>query len=220
MAHSEEVSARRSTVEEWTGALAESTGSPGGGAAAGVMLAIAYSLTSMVAGYTEADGDLGDELNGLRKRAADGRETALRLADEDAAASKSFGSAFRLQRGPGRAEAIRDASVEAARASAAVGKQGTDAVADLEWLARHGNPALVADVAVACGALRAAVAGARTNVSFDLSSLTAGGESLADVREEHPVLWQTVRDLDAVLARIDHLAAEIEGRAGPTPAGD
>ncbi|MET0713287.1 MAG: cyclodeaminase/cyclohydrolase family protein, partial [Mycetocola sp.] len=106
------------------------------------------------------------------------------------------------------------ASVEAARASAAVGKQGTDAVADLEWLARHGNPALVADVAVACGALRAAVAGARTNVSFDLSSLTSGGESLADVREEHPVRWQTVRDLDAVLARIDGLAAEIEGRAG------
>jgi formiminotetrahydrofolate cyclodeaminase len=217
MRNSEKVSARRSTIDEWTEALAASTGSPGGGAASGVMLAIAYGLTSMVAGYTQVEGDLERDCAELRQRARRGRETALRLADQDAAASESFGSAFRLERGKQREDAIRDASVEAARASAALGKQGTEALADLEWLARHGNPALIADVAVACGALRAAIAGARTNVSFDLGSLTSSGQSLADVREQHPVLWETVQELDVVLGHIDRLTGEIEGRA--TPAG-
>ena len=215
MDNSAKVTARRSTIEDWTGALAESTGSPGGGAASGVMLAIAYSLTSMVAGYTSVDGDPGDELTALRRRAVSGRETALGLADRDAAASETFGSAFRLERGKGREEAIREASVQAAEASAALGAQGTEVVGDLEWLTRHGNPALIADVAVACGALRAAIAGARTNVSFDLGSLTSSGETLAEVRARHPVLWRTVHELDAVLERIDRLSAEIEGRTAP-----
>ncbi|GHD41662.1 formiminotransferase-cyclodeaminase [Mycetocola manganoxydans] len=206
-------SARASTVDRWTAALAESTGSPGGGAASGVMLAIAYSLTSMVAGYTSVSDSLADELSALRARATAGRKTALLLADSDAAASESFGSAFRLKPHEGRADAIRDASVEAAHASADLGKQGAAAVGDLEWLAEHGKPALIADVAVACGALRAAVAGARANVNFDLSALESGSAgSSAPVAEEHPVLWETVQELDAVLARIDRLAAEIEGR--------
>jgi formiminotetrahydrofolate cyclodeaminase len=212
----DDVSARRSTIDDWTEALSGSTGSPGGGAASGVMLAIAYGLTSMVAGYTQVEGELEAERTSLRGRARRGRETALRLADQDAAASERFGSAFRLQRGKQRDDAIREASVEAARASAELGNQGTDAVADLEWLARHGNPALIADVAVAYGALRAAIAGARTNVSFDLASLTSSGESLEEVRERHPVLWRTVQDLDVVLRRIDRLSGEIEHRATPT----
>lgn len=212
MDNSSTVSARRSTIEDWTAALAEPTGSPGGGAAAGVMLAIAYSLTSMVAGYTAVEGDLARELSALRDRAVAGRETALRLADQDAEASKSFGSAFTREPGEEREQAIRDASLAAASASADVGKHGTDAVGDLEWLAHHGNPALIADVAVACGALRAAVAGARANVSFDLGSLTSTGDSVSDVRDRHPALWETVQQLDEVLARIDRLASEIEGR--------
>lgn len=212
MENSSKVSARQSTIEDWTAALAEPTGSPGGGAAAGVMLAIAYSLTSMVAGYTEVEGDLARELSALRDRAVAGRETALRLADQDAEASKSFGSAFTREPGEEREQAIRDASLAAASASADVGKHGTDAVGDLEWLAHHGNPALIADVAVACGALRAAVAGARANVSFDLGSLTSTGDSVSDVRDRHPALWETVQQLDEVLARIDRLAGELEGR--------
>src|SRR5690606_25569744 len=99
-------SARASTVDQWTAALAESTGSPGGGAASGVMLAIAYSLTSMVAGYTSVSDSLADELSALRARATAGRKTALLLADSDAAASESFGSAFRLKPHEGRADAI------------------------------------------------------------------------------------------------------------------
>jgi len=203
-------------VEAWTEALAESTGSPGGGAGTGVMLAIAASLTSMVAGYTEAEGEQESELAALHGRAKELRRTALRLADDDAAASKAFGAAFRLDPGPERDDAIHRASVDAAKASAVLGGKAMDAIEDLGWLASHGNPALIADVVVAFGALRAAIAGARTNVSFDLGSLTSAGAELEEVREQHPRLWDTVSRLSEALDRIDELTASVDGKAAPT----
>jgi hypothetical protein len=53
-------------------------------------------------------------------------------------------------------------------------------------------------------------------MSFDLGSLTSSGESIEGVREQHPLLWKTVQELDAVLDRIDRLTAEIEGKAVPS----
>ncbi|MFE4197563.1 cyclodeaminase/cyclohydrolase family protein [Paenarthrobacter sp. NPDC056912] len=213
MNDSASVTTQGSTVEDWTKALAESTGSPGGGAGTGVMLAIAASLTSMVAGYTE-DGHV--ELADLHGRARALRETALHLADEDAAASRAFGAAFRLDPGREREDAIHRASVDAAKASAVLGERAIEAIEDLGWLASHGNPALIADVVVAFGALRAAIAGARTNVSFDLSSLTSAGADLAKVRKDHRSLWETVGRLSDALDRIDQLTASVDGKAAPT----
>ena len=218
MADSEAVTTQRSTVEDWTRALAESIGSPGGGAGAGLMLAVAASLTSMVAGYTEPEEHQRAELANVHARARSLREAALRLADDDASASQAFGAAFRLEPGPDREEAIHRASVEAAKASAVLGERAIDAIGDLGWLASNGNPALIADVVVAFGALRAAVTGARTNVSFDLAALTSAGATLEHVREQHPALWATVEHLNAALDRIDELTAEIDHRAAPTDA--
>jgi formiminotetrahydrofolate cyclodeaminase len=180
------------------------------------MLAIAASLTSMVAGYTEIDDHRRQELANIHVRARSLREAALRLADEDASASQAFGAAFRLEPGPERDDAIHRASVDAAKASAVLGDRAIDAIADLGWLAVNGNPALVADIVVAFGALRAAVAGARTNVSFDLAALTKTGGTLEQVREQHPVLWATVERLTSALDEIDGLTAGIDHRAAPT----
>lgn len=210
-----EVTTQESTVEEWTRALAESTGSPGGGAGTGLMLAVAASLTSMVAGYSDEEDDGGEPAR-IRERAQALRKEALRLADDDASASKAFGAAFRLERGPGRDEEIRRASLEAAASSAVLGERAIEAIDDLAWLATNGNRSLVADVVVAFGALRAAVAGARTNVSFDLGSLRSAGTSLEQVREQQPDLWAAVEKLSEAMDRIDALAADIDHRAAPT----
>ncbi|WP_440708702.1 cyclodeaminase/cyclohydrolase family protein [Herbiconiux sp. YIM B11900] len=218
-----------STVQEWTRELAESTGSPGGGAGAGVMLAIAASLTSMVAGYTEAPETEQAEpeqaepahespVEAIRSRARALRETALRLADADADASNAFGAAFRLEKGEERTRAIREASLAAARSSAELGRRAIEALDDLAWLAEHGNPALISDVVVGLGALRAALAGARTNVSFDLGSLRSTGLSLPQIHDAEPELWSAVGDLDRALARIDALTARSDDRAAPTDA--
>ncbi|MBT2587589.1 cyclodeaminase/cyclohydrolase family protein [Arthrobacter sp. ISL-95] len=218
MNDSESITTQLSTVEEWTGALAESKGSPGGGAGTGVMLSIAASLTSMVAGYTEAEKSQQEELAGIHSRARELRQTALQLADDDASASNAFGAAFRLDPGPEREEAIHRASVDAAKASAVLGERALDAIEDLGWLASNGNPALIADVVVGFGALRAAIAGARTNVSFDLASLTSAGAALEEVREQHPQLWNTVGRLSDALDRIDQLTADVDEKAAPTEA--
>lgn len=215
MNDSESVTTQLSTVEEWTRALAESSGSPGGGAGTGVMLSIAASLTSMVAGYTEAEKNQQEELAGIHSRARELRQTALQLADDDASASNAFGAAFRLDPGPEREKAIHRASVDAAKASAVLGERAIDAIEDLGWLALNGNPALIADVVVGFGALRAAITGARTNVSFDL---TSAGTDLEHVREEHPHLWNTVSRLSDALRRIDELTAGVDKKAAPTEA--
>jgi len=97
-----------------------------------------------------------------------------------------------------------------------LGHRAIDAIGDLGWLASSGNPALIADIVVAFGALRAAVTGARTNVSFDLAALTSAGATLESVREQHPALWATVEHLNAALERIDELTAGIDHRAAPT----
>ncbi|ADX72903.1 methenyl tetrahydrofolate cyclohydrolase [Pseudarthrobacter phenanthrenivorans Sphe3] len=218
MTERDAVTTQRSTVQEWTRALAESKGSPGGGAGTGVMLAIAASLASMLAGYTEPKEHQRGDLAALHARALSLREEALRLADGDAAASEAFGAAFRLDRGRERDEAIHRASVDAAKASALLGERAVAAIDDLGWLASHGNPALIADVVVGFGALRAAVAGARTNVSFDLATLRSAGATLQEVEEQHPALWAAVQQLTAALERIDHLTASVDHRAAPTDA--
>ncbi len=211
-----EVTTQGSTVEEWTQALAESTGSPGGGAGTGVMLAVAASLASMVAGYTEPGADQQQTLDELRDRARKLRSEALQLADEDSTASRAFGAAFRLEPGEERDNAIREASVDAAHASAVLGRRAVQAIDDLAWLAVHGNKALIADVVVAFGALRAAVAGARTNVSFDLGTLRSTGATLEQIREQQPELWASVERLTGALERIDALTEQIDSRAAPT----
>ncbi|WP_461190074.1 cyclodeaminase/cyclohydrolase family protein [Arthrobacter sp. Z4-13] len=216
MTDTEAVTTQGSTVEEWTQALAEAKGSPGGGAGTGVMLAIAASLASMVAGYTEPGQGLGGQLTDLHARARSLRKTALQLADDDAAASEAFGAAFRLEPGQERDRAIHRASVNAAKASAVLGERAMEAIEDLGWLAANGNQALIADIVVAFGALRAAVTGARTNVSFDLATLRSAGATLEQIREEHPVLWATVHQLNSGLDRIDELTARVDHRAAPT----
>ncbi|THG30089.1 cyclodeaminase/cyclohydrolase family protein [Naasia lichenicola] len=203
------------TVDDWTMALAESTGSPGGGAATGVMLAISAGLTSMVAGYSSEHGD-PERISEIVERARGLRSRALALADDDAAASKAFGAAFAQPSGDERKRAIQVASVDAAGVSAELGRSAMSAVADLHWLGAHGNPALIADVAVAFGALRAAIVGARTNVSFDLASLTSAGEDLAEVRNGHPQLWGLVLEFDAALTQIDAITTGLDGRVAPT----
>lgn len=210
------VSARTSPIDDWTRALSRSVGAPGGGAATGVMLAIAASLASMVAGYTETTADSATELTALRRRTEALRVTALQLADADAVASRRFGAAFAREPGPDRDAAIRDASLDAARSSAALGTQAVAAVDDLEWLKQHSATALVADLAVALSAVRGALTGARANLSFDLGSLTGVGQSLDDVRASYPGLWTAVHDFDRAVARVDRIGEEIDDRAAPT----
>jgi len=203
----DDVSTNTLTVDEWMHALAQPTGAPGGGAAAGVMLSIAGGLMAMVAGYSEA------ETAELEARVSQLNSDALRLAEDDARASRDFGAAFR-EEGAEREEAILAASLKAAESSADLGHRALSAIPDLEWLAANGKPALIADVAVAVAALRATVSGARANLSFDLRALHGAGD---EVRREHPDLWSAIDDLATARSRLDALANQVEARLSISP---
>ncbi len=84
-----------------------------------------------------------------------------------------------------------------------MGHLAVAAVDDLAWLTDHGNPALIADVVVAFGALRAALSGARVNVGFDLANLQSAGMSLDEIRMQQPLLWASTTDFDRAIDRID-----------------
>lgn len=202
MEDTDAVTTQDSRVEDWTG----------------LMLAVAASLASMVAGHTEPDERERAELHLVRMQAQALRKDALRLADQDPVASRAFGAAFGLEPRADRDDAISLASVAATKASAELGMRAIEAIDGLAWLAVHGNVALIADVVVAFGALRATVAGARTNASFDLALFTSHGNTLDPIREEHPELWAKVSDVNATLERIDSLREGIDHRAAPTDA--
>ena len=123
---------------------------------------------------------------------------------------------------PDRQSAISRASIDAAKASAVLGMRAIDAIDSLAWLPAClpacGNRALVADVVVAFGALRATVSGARTNVSFGLAALSSGGCTPELTKQQHPSLWAMVGELNAALDRIDALTGQIDHLATPTDA--
>ncbi|WP_368498438.1 cyclodeaminase/cyclohydrolase family protein [Herbiconiux sp. A18JL235] len=198
-----EVSAGRSRLSDWTEALAEAHGDPGGGAASAVMLSMAAALTAMTAGYSAAGrfGDAPDDPEWERRRAAiehDARRlraTALELADTDAAVSGAFAPAYALDDRQERREAVAEVSAAATRTSQLIGEAALTLPDHLDWLARHGNPALHADVAVARAALRGALSGACTNLTAD------GGDELTG-------------DERASLARFEEAIARLDASAG------
>ncbi|WP_291044958.1 cyclodeaminase/cyclohydrolase family protein [Herbiconiux sp.] len=215
-----EVSARQSGLREWTARLAEPVGDPGGGAAAGVMLAMAASLAAMAAAYTaperyEAAADTSDgheqvqqrerERAAIAGRAAALRERALELADLDGDASQQFGEAFGIRKEAEREHAIREASLDAATSSESLGDAALPLVADLEWLHTHANPAVHADVVVACAALRGAVAGARANLVADTGILASHTDGDPAAESARPELDAAADRLTAAIARLDQL---------------
>jgi formiminotetrahydrofolate cyclodeaminase len=157
-------------LDGWLGALAQPSGSPGGGAASGVMLGIAASLLRMVAEYTDDDArasECGDRL-------AESRGEVLAAVEADGVASADFGAALALPTDdPDRDRRVGEAAVDAAESSAQLGGIGIRLVAEVRLLAEIGNPHLSADLAVAVEALRAGAAGALINLRGDLKMARA-----------------------------------------------
>jgi hypothetical protein len=78
-------------------------------------------------------------------------------------------------------------------------------VADLEWLHAHANPAVHADVVVACAALRGALAGARANLVADTGILASHTDGDPAAESARPELDAAADRLTAAIARLDQL---------------
>jgi formiminotetrahydrofolate cyclodeaminase len=148
------------SLEDWLDRLGEPTGAPGGGAASGIMMAIAASLLHMVAAYTRGD----ERADAAGQRLQKLRAAALGAAEADGVRSAELGSALAHPEDHTRDHRVRDAAIGGAVSSARLGDAGIGLVEELHLLAGIGNPALSADLIVAAEALAAGLGGALTNL--------------------------------------------------------
>jgi formiminotetrahydrofolate cyclodeaminase len=151
-------------LDLWLEELAQASGSPGGGAACGVMLGVAAALLRMVARYTT-----GEQASRCATRLVQRRRDALREARSDSLRSADLGAALKAPAGDAhRDDSVREAALAAAESSAALGAVGVALVGELKLLAEIGNPHVAADLAVAAEALAAGLAGSAVNLRADL----------------------------------------------------
>lgn len=155
--------------------LAAKSPTPGGGAAASAVAALAAALGSMVLAYSVgrkalAEHDAGNRAAAGRLGAA--RERLLDLAEEDARAYALLAELNRLTPDDPRRRAERPAAVQAAiDAPMQVLEEAARLLADFEALAGTTNRYLRSDLAIAGVLAEAAVASAAWNVRINLPEL-------------------------------------------------
>lgn len=194
-------------MDDWFDALSRPTGSPGGGAASGVMLAIAASLMSMVGGYSDGDARASECVDRLARTRAE----ALQAVEADGIVSASFGAALALATDdPSRDERVRDAAVEAARSAARVGLIGVGMLQEVRVLVETGNPHIVVDLAVATEALLAGLSGASLNVRANLQIARRHGSPTAEVADLEAVIDRVTVARREVGQIIDELSSRID----------
>jgi methenyltetrahydrofolate cyclohydrolase len=196
------------TIGDFLGQLAARVPAPGGGAAAALHAAQAAALLGMVARYTTGEqyaqhaAAIGrivtevDELRGL----------ALRLADADADAFAAVSAAFGLPRSSDEEKNARSAAISRALIQAAWPPAQVISVAGMvvdlaEALAAIGNRYVIADVAAAAEAARAAVAMARVTIEINLAAITDEQAGLEMIAEEGKA--------DAIIARAEKVTTSV-----------
>lgn len=187
---SDDIDPAATTLEDWLDRLAEAHGAPGGGAACGVLAAIAAALLGMVARYTahpEAEAAI-PRLTRLRRE-------ATRAAEEDGIRSARFGAAL-ASKGPGRDERVRVQTLAATESSLAVGHIAAALVSETAQLSRVADRHAEADLLVAAGALRAALDGTIATVAPDVAILRRHRAPDDGLDERLAAFEQALSDLD------------------------
>lgn len=188
-------------IDDWLGELAAPAPEPGGGAAAGVVIATGAALVAMTAGYAS-----GAERDGVLAVATRVRHAALVAAEHDGRMSTALVAAFRRPAtDPDRAAAIVDTTVRAADASAGLVDLAASLTSPLLWLERHGEPRVAPDVAVAARMLACGIRSTAVNLRCDTTSAVAAG---ADDAVAVRLRVALTRALDAA-AHLDSLADRV-----------
>jgi formiminotetrahydrofolate cyclodeaminase len=148
--------------------LAARTPAPGGGSAAGIVLALAAALCAMAARFS-ARLAAADEIAATADRL---RQRAIHLAAEDSLAYAGVLQARRLR--PGTDPALREEAIAAAMAQAVavpleISEIGAEVARLATEVASAGNPNLLGDALTAVLLAEAAAAAAATLVEINVS---------------------------------------------------
>jgi methenyltetrahydrofolate cyclohydrolase len=169
LASSEPARFADATVERFLAALAAREPAPSGGAAAALACGFAAALVEMTASFTAPEGPV--PVAAMRERAAAIRSTAIRLADDDAAA---YGRVIRALRAPrddaGREERVTEALARAADPPLAVAECAAETAELAAAVAQGGNPNLRGDALTGALLAEAAALAAARLVETNLAS--------------------------------------------------
>jgi len=198
----------------WLEALASSAPAPGGGAAAGVEVAIAAALVEMVCNLTigkPAYAEHDAAMTAARDRARTIRTEAVELVGEDEAAFSAVIAAYKLPRESDSERAARSAAIQQALTRAAdVPRRTARAAAESlglgEAIVAGANPNVISDIAAAAASARAALDTARVNIEINAVSITDPTLGAA--------LAAAVAEIATELDRADRLVATVRERLG------
>ena len=167
------------TVAELLHQTALGTPVPGGGSLSAMAAAAGAALTQMVAGLTAGRKQFDAvtaEMKELAQTAERLRVDLLADMDRDADAYTAVMTAFRLPRNTAaekthRADAIQQATREAARVPLAVAEKALEVMILAGTVVAKGNPNAMSDGAVGAMLARAALQGALFNVKINLRDI-------------------------------------------------
>jgi methenyltetrahydrofolate cyclohydrolase len=167
------------TVSELLHQTARGTPVPGGGSLSAMAAAVGAALAQMVAGLTAGRKQFDavtPEMKELAKTAERLRADLLADMDRDADAYTAVMAAFRLPRDTAtemthRADAIQQATREAARVPLAVAEKALEVMMLAGTVVAKGNPNAMSDGAVGAMLARAALQGALFNVKINLRDI-------------------------------------------------
>ena len=164
------------SLDGWIDELASGAPTPGGGSAAALAWTLAAALVAMVARLTvgrKAYAAVDAQARAILEEAEQLRVELRRLVDEDAGAYAGVTRAYKIPKDdPGRAQAIDDALLAAARPPAEVVKRGRRLLALAQTIEQIGNKNAVSDARVAGMLARTAIDGATENVNANLAGMS------------------------------------------------
>lgn len=192
-------------VSTWLDRLSGPHGSPGGGAACAVMVAVSSALLGMVAGYHTDD----DRVAQARGRLLEVRRRALEAAEADSRRSGELGAALR-EDDDAADDPVPDAALAAATSAVALGELAASLVPEMQLLLEVAATYLMPDLVVAAESAAAALGGTAATVRADLRLAERHGLD-ADAAAMRAAT-QGVARMDAARARMDALRAEAAER--------
>jgi glutamate formiminotransferase/formiminotetrahydrofolate cyclodeaminase len=201
-------------LPDFVEALASGASTPGGGAAAAVVGALAAALAEMVANFTVGRPKFAAVDASMRRaveRASMLRERLLALTEDDEQAFTAVSAAFKLPKGSEDERTARNTAIQAAlhaamRPPLEVMRLGCDVLELASEVAASGNASVVSDAGCAAlmgeAAVRAAALNVLANVVLlhDAAAAHDGSEAVVQLEERAAALRE--RTMAAVHTRL------------------
>jgi glutamate formiminotransferase/formiminotetrahydrofolate cyclodeaminase len=177
---------------------------PGGGSVAALAGALGAALAAMVANLPHpksAFEGVRTDLEELSVRAQELKQELLDAIDADTWAFQALMDASKVS-GPGREEAVREATLGAARVPLAVAEACPEVVALCARAREIGMAASASDAGVGAAMARAAALGAAMNVRINLQEISQDPEAREMLRRADEALRKTSASATAVVEEV------------------